>query len=131
MTFEAQHVGIAINRAADDVYAFASNPENLPIWAAGLSASIEYVNGNWIATSPMGRVVVTFAPQNPFGVLDHQVTLPSGATVDNPVRVVPNDDGSELVFTVYRRPGVTDQQFAEDAQAVARDLRALKTLLET
>ena len=34
-----------------------------------------------------------------FGVLDHEVTLPSGVTVLNPLRVVPDGDGCEVVFT--------------------------------
>ena len=42
----------------------------------------------------------------------------------------PNHDGSELVFTLYRRPNVLDQEFAEDAKAVENDLAKLKTLLE-
>jgi hypothetical protein len=47
------------------------------------------------------------------------------------MRVVPNDDGSELIFTVYQRPGMSDEVFAEDANAVTRDLERLKTLLES
>jgi hypothetical protein len=114
----------------DQVYQFASKPAHWPQWAAGLSGSIQNINGDWIAESPMGRVKVKFAAQNQYGVLDHEVTLPSGTTVYNPLRVFPNNDGSEVVFTLYRRPGVSDQQLAEDAQAVTRDLAMLKTLLE-
>jgi hypothetical protein len=46
------------------------------------------------------------------------------------MRVFPNNDGSELIFTLYRRPGVSDQAFAEDAKSVEKDLAKLKTLLE-
>jgi len=46
------------------------------------------------------------------------------------MRVFPNHDGSELVFTLYRRPDMSDQDFAEDAKAVEKDLAKLKTLLE-
>jgi hypothetical protein len=46
------------------------------------------------------------------------------------MRVFRNNEGSELVFTPYRRPDVSDQEFAEDAEAVERDLAKLKTLLE-
>jgi len=45
MTFKAKHISVSINRSADHVYEFASNPENLPKWAAGLSGSIQ--NGQW------------------------------------------------------------------------------------
>jgi hypothetical protein len=33
--------------------------------------------------------------------LDHDVTLPSGETLSNPMRVVPNGTGSEVVFTLF------------------------------
>jgi hypothetical protein len=40
----------------------------------------------------MGRVGFAFAERNEYGVLDHEVTLPSGEVLYNPMRVVP--DGS-------------------------------------
>jgi hypothetical protein len=130
MTFMAKHISVSINRAAAQVYEFASSSENLPKWAAGLSGSIKKVNEDRIAESSIGTVKVKFAERNQFGVLDHEVTLPSGVKVYNPMRIFPNNDGSELVFTLYRRPDMSDQDFAEDAKAVERDLTRLKDLLE-
>ena len=95
-------------------------------WAARVSG----LTGFMVAWSPLGKVKIRFADQNASGVLDHDVTLPSGVTVHNPMRVIPNDRGSEVVFTLFRRPGVSEAKFAEDARWVARDLRALKALLE-
>jgi hypothetical protein len=86
------------------------------------------VNEDWIAESPMGRVKVKFSEKNKVGVLDHDVTLLSGTKVYNPMRVFPNNDGSELVFTLYRRPDVSDQEFAKDAKSVEKDLARLKNL---
>jgi uncharacterized protein YndB with AHSA1/START domain len=130
MTFPAQHISVSIERPAQEVYDFASDPANLPKWASGLGGSIKKVGGDWVADSPMGQVKVKFADRNPFGVLDHAVTLPSGEVFDNPMRVVANEKGSEVTFTLYRRPGVTDPQLAADAATVLKDLRALKELLE-
>ena len=130
MTYESRHISVLINRPADQVYEFASNPENLPKWAAGLSGSIKNVDGDWIAESPMGSVKVKFADKNKFGVLDHDVTLPSGKKVYNPMRVFPNNDGSELIFTLYRRRGMSDQMFADDAKIVKKDLEKLKSLFD-
>jgi hypothetical protein len=79
----------------------------------------------------MGRISIRFSERNPHGVLDHDVTLPSGETIHNPMRVVPNATGSEVVFTIFRRAGVTEAQFEADARAVTRDLTALKALLES
>ena len=92
MVFESTHVSTTIERSADEVYAYASDPRNLSAWAAGLAErDARLVDGDWVIESPMGRVVVAFAPPNPYGVLDHDVTLPSGETVSNPVRVIPNE----------------------------------------
>jgi hypothetical protein len=128
---ESAHVAVSIDRPADDVYAFASDPRNLPRWAAGLARQeVELVDGAWVVESPMGRVTVQFVPSNPFGVLDHRVTLPTGETVDNPVRVIRNADGCDVVFTVRRRPGMSAEEFAADQEAVATDLATLRDLMQ-
>jgi hypothetical protein len=128
---QVAHVSIFIARPPADVYEFASDPRNLPHWAAGLARSEVTRDGDgWIADAPFGRVRLTFAPRNPFGVMDHDVTLASGETVHNPMRVVPNGDGSEFVFTLFRRPGMSDVELAGGRAAVERDLRTLKGLLE-
>lgn len=128
---DVRHISVAINRPQQDVYAFASRPENVPRWARGLATAIENVRGEWVAQSPMGPVKVRFAPTNAFGVLDHDVTLESGVSVHNPMRVVPREGGrSEVTFTLFRRPGVSDAEFDADASAVLRDLRTLKDILE-
>jgi hypothetical protein len=58
------------------------------------------------------------------------VTLPDGETVTNPLRVLSEGSGSEVVFTLRRQPGMTDEAFEADATAVRTDLEALKQLLE-
>lgn len=126
----AHFISVAIARAPAEVYAFAANPENLPKWAAGLSGSIKQDGGDWVADSPMGKVKVRFAEKNTLGVLDHEVTLPSGDKVYNPLRVQPNGTGSEVVFTLYRLPGVLPEDFQKDAGRVRQDLDRLKALLE-
>jgi len=112
------------------VYRYAVNPLHLPEWAAGLSGAIARVGGDWISESPMGKVKFRFVKKNDLGVLDHFVTLPSGVTIYHPMRVFPNHDGSEVVFTLFRQPGTTSQAYAKDARAIEADLRKLKSVLE-
>ncbi|MFF8381919.1 SRPBCC family protein [Streptomyces sp. NPDC015661] len=129
---ESRHLSIWIDRTAADVYAYASDPANLPAWAHGLGKSIEKIGDAWVAdSSPLGRVVVAFAPRNDLGVLDHDVTLPSGETVHNPVRVIADGPRSEVVFTLRRQPGTGDADFERDAATVTADLARLKELLES
>lgn len=129
-TYQVRHISVTINRPPREVYAFVSNPENLPKWATGLGGSIRKMDDEWIADSPMGRIKIRFAEQNTFGVLDHEVVLGSGVKIDNPMRVIANGEGSEIFFTLVRQPEVTDEKFAEDARWVEKDLRILKGLLE-
>jgi Polyketide cyclase / dehydrase and lipid transport len=131
MAPESRHVSERIDRPADEVYEYAVDPSNIPEWAPGLGSGVENVDGRWFVETSMGRVGVAFAERNAFGVLDHEVTLPSGEVVSNPMRVFADGDGSEVVFTVRRRPGMSDDDFAEDAAAVAADLARLKRILES
>jgi hypothetical protein len=127
----SKHISEFIDRPADEVYEWVSDPAHVPLWAAGLASSVEQVAGQWIAESPMGRIGLAFARRNEFGVLDHDVTLPSGEVVHNPMRVIPAEGaGCEMVFTLRRRPEMSDEDFARDADAVTADLATLKEVLE-
>jgi hypothetical protein len=131
VVYDTVHVATTIERPADDVYAFVTNPANLPQWAAGLaSGEVTQVGEQLVVDSPMGRVTVRFAPPNPFGIADHEVTLPSGEAVANPFRIIANGDGCDAVFTVRRRPGMSAAEHAADVDAVHADLARLRELLE-
>ena len=126
-----KHISVAINRSAQDVYTFAATPTNLTKWASGLSSGAAEDHGDVaVVDSPMGRIRVRFAPKNQFGILDHDVTLDSGETFHNPMRVVPNGDGSEVTFVLFRLANMTDGKFEEDAALVLKDLLKLKSLME-
>ena len=58
------------------------------------------------------------------------MTLPDGTTIRNPMRVVPNGESSEVSFTLFQLPGMSDEEFARDAGMVEADLRTLKRVLE-
>ncbi|GAB7070773.1 SRPBCC family protein [Mycobacterium hodleri] len=120
-TVDSLHVSQWVDADAAEVYAFAADPANLPRWAAGL------------ADPKLAAVEVEFAAPNEFGVLDHLVTLPSGERFFNPMRVIPaglDEPGCEVVFTLRRLSGVTDEEFDADAAAVATDLATLRSLVE-
>ncbi|WP_312362338.1 SRPBCC family protein [Ensifer sp.] len=129
-TLAARIIHISITRDWRDVYAFMARPENMPLWASGLSSGLTPDGADWIAPGPLGNARVRFAPDNALGVVDHLVTLENGLTVHNALRVVPNGDGAEVMFTLLRQPDMSDEQFAGDAEWVARDLATLKSILE-
>lgn len=130
MPSESKQISERIDRRAADVYEYASDPTNLLHWAPGLGNSVENVNGRWFVETPSGRVGFAFVERNKYGVLDHEVTLPSGDVIYNPMRVVPYGEGSEVIFSLRRLPDMSDEDFARDAGLVQADLTRLKQVLE-
>src|SRR5690625_1966817 len=130
-SFASRHLATVIDRPEREVYDYVSDPRNLPTWAAGLGGGdVQREVEQWSMTSPMGRVMISFVPENPYGVLDHSVTLPTGESTLNPMRVIPLDaDHCEVGFTL-RRGAMNAQEFEEDARAVEGDLAELKSILE-
>ena len=126
-----RHISIGISRPFEEVYAFLAEPANFPKWASGLGHSFRHLADlEWLAETLMGRTTVRFTEPNAFGVLDLSVIPDAGAAMHNPMRAFPNGHGTEVVFSLLQRPGMSERDFDRDAEWVARDLRALKRLLE-
>src|SRR5262245_56755562 len=127
---KSRTVSVFIKCPTSDVYGYVSDPRNLPNWAAGLCNSIRQEGEACIADGPMGEVKLRFAEGNLLGVLDHYVVLPNGDEWQNPLRVVPNESGAEVMFTLFQAAEMSDLQFVEDCATVENDLRTLKRILE-
>jgi hypothetical protein len=110
--------------------AIARDPLRLPEWAQGFASGIRRENDAWIAETEAGDVQVEFHTDVERGILDHDVTMPDGTVVSNSMRVLPNAKGSEVVFTLFEREGMTADAFEADAEAVAADLHRLRALCE-
>jgi hypothetical protein len=81
---KSQTISVQIDRTPAEVYAFASNPENLPKWVRSFCLSVKRSGGEWQMETPTGWVGIRFVSANEFGVLDHIVTLPDGQSILNP-----------------------------------------------
>jgi hypothetical protein len=129
-TVESRTITVHIDRPFDKVYEFLVDPANWNQWAHGLGRNIRHSQEGWVADSDGGVARVQFTPRNSFGVVDHTVIRPSGQRVYIPMRLIANGRGCELLFTLFREPGMSDAQFASDAGYVQRDLDGLARLLE-
>ena len=127
---ELRYLSVSIEREPEKVYAFTSDPANLPLWAAGLGLGIQRAGEHWEVRTQDGVVGLRFTPRNDYGVLDHTVILPDGTEVYVPMRVMPNGKGSEVMLGLFRQPDMDDATLARDAGMMQSDLQALKTLLE-
>ena len=127
---DARAISIAIACPYERAYAFAHVPENFASWAAGLSNGLRCVDGAWRGDTPAGEAIMRFSPRNDHGVLDHHVLLPGRPEIYIPLRMIANGAGTEVVFTLFRQPGMDDAAWEADEQLVRRDLETLRTLLE-
>lgn len=127
----SRHLSTIIRCSPERVYTFAANPDNLTKWASGLVQSKVIHDGELLyVESPEGRTTIRFVGRNDLGVVDHDVTLPSGVTTNNPFRVLAHPEGAEVVFTL-RQLELSDTEFDRDTAMVEADLRRLKELLES
>jgi len=122
-------ITVSIARPPRDVSDFVRNPENLTRWLTFITA-VRQVGDEWAMETAEGTMTIRFVDKNNLGVLDHRVRLPSGTEVLNPMRVISNGQGSEVLFTLFRLPEMTGDQFAKDAATVETDLATLKRVLE-
>ena len=130
-TFASSTLSVTIERPWTEVYAFASDPSNIPQWAAGLGKQFEPAGDEWRFLDAGGRPArLRFSAKNPFGVLDHDVFPDGQASVHVAMRVVPNGDGAEVTFLLLRPSGMSDIDYQRDAAAVMKDLTMLKDLME-
>lgn len=123
-------ISISIKKDLKTVYEFISNLENLPRWASSTFPSIKEINGEWLIDTPQGQNKVKLTERNNFGILDHYVELPFGVEVFIPMRVVKNNDGSEVMVTVFQTTEMTNEVYEKDLQTVNIDLNKLKALIE-
>ncbi len=130
MIFASRTLSVSIDCHPSKVYGFVSSPENLPKWATAFCKSVRKSNADWIVDTPQGPMKVRFVEKNGFGVLDHYVNPAPGVEVYVPMRVLPNGSGSEVIFTLFRLPDMSDEKYAEDVGLVEQDLRTLKKMLE-
>lgn len=120
---------VSIDRDWRELYEAIWRPEVFPRWASGLAESHLRADGDhWLADGPDGPVRIRFTPHNDFGVMDHHVDTGTGDIVHVPMRVVANGRGSEVMVTLYRQPGMSDERFAADARWINRDLARLRSV---
>jgi hypothetical protein len=125
---EVVHTSILAPR--ERVIAFLSDMNNWKTWAPWVRAVSKSSARDWMLDTEAGPMKVRFVEQNSLGVLDHEVTLASGVTVLNSMRVLANGSGSELVMVVFQSPAASTDEFERDVQAVRDDLARIKKVAE-
>lgn len=129
--FRSQTISVQIAVPSQEVYDFIAEPRNLPKWASNLGTLFVQVGErDWATDTPDGRLIFRYAKRNPYGILDHAVFREGETPFTTPMRVFGNAEGTEITYTLYQRPEMSDAAFASEAEWVQADFLALKSFLE-
>jgi hypothetical protein len=130
-TLETHTVTVAIDAPLATVAADLADPTTHHQWATEFFAGPVRPGegGEFIAPVPMlgGEVRHRIDADVERGILDLYFA-PQGAAYGPPipVRLVPNADGVDVLWTLARFPGVSDQAWQQGLASMARELDALK-----
>ena len=112
-----------------------ADPGNHPLWATEFFAGPgEFVGaGIWRMKVPAmgGDVQMKVDSDIEAGIVDLYLA-PAGRDFDAalPVRVIPNGVGADVLFTLARMPGQTEEAFEQGVESMERELDQLKSRLE-
>lgn len=121
---------ITINTAPKAVFDVVANPENLPKWAVVFCRGLRREGSRWIVTTPEGDMPIRYESDAKTGVIDMHVTVSPG--VESPAfsRVLANGEGAEYLFTFFQPPGLADEDFRSQTEALKKELGVLRRFLE-
>ena len=121
---------ITIEAPPSKVLAFVGDGANLPRWAIGFAKAVASDGDGWLVTTGQGQVPTTIVADAQAGTVDFHMDMGSTGKAVAYSRVLPNETGSEFVFTQFQGAGVHDEVFEQLVAAVGHELGALKALME-
>ncbi len=123
-----QTTAISIDAPFDAVWAFISDPRQLPRWAPGFATEIRPDGEHWIVSNAGGDQPVRIRVDPGVGTVDF---LAPAAEVGAYSRLVANGAGCEYLFTVFLPPDATPQQEDEQRAIIVGELEAVRAICET
>ncbi len=121
---------ISINSPADKAFALVADPSHLPRWAIGFAKAIAPDGDAWLVTTGQGQMPLRCVTDERLGVIDFHMSVAEGVEAVAHSRVLRRGDDAEYVFTQFQAPGMPDNVFDGQVQALGHELVALKALLE-
>jgi len=130
-TFETTTVTVTIDAPLETISADLADPSSHLSWATEFfsDSAVDKGDGTWLMNVPRmgGPASLRIDGDTTQGVIDMYLA-PEGTPFGPPlpIRVIPNGDGSDVLFTLARFPGQSDQDWTEGLQSMKRELQNLK-----
>lgn len=87
-------------------------------------------DGWWSFNGPHGLSKLKFHENKSLGILDHQY-VDEESSWNVPMRVVSNGDFSEVVITLNKPNGISDEQFDQRMHELGEMVHVMKNILES
>jgi hypothetical protein len=119
---ETRSVSIATTPAA--VHGYLADARNLPEWAPSFAAAVRPCGGDWVVTQGDAEIDVTILADRDRGTVDIVAAADHARGVF--LRVLPNGQGSELLFTLLLAPDTPEHQIDAQMATVDNELAAVR-----
>lgn len=131
-TFDMQSVGV--DRPAGAVFDFVADPANLPRWTSAFSRA-DATSADLVTPNGAVPIRLDTIANEAAGTVDWKMTFPDGAVGMAFSSVTPDDMKTCIYSFVLMAPPVPlemlEGALGEQMATLAKELKALKTLLET
>ena len=106
----------------DEVFAFLSKVDNLPLWATDFARELRYDHGRAKVVNGLGEFYFTLDADPATGVIDMYAGPREEEMALFPTRVVAlGPTKSAYSFTMFKAPGMTDELFESQYQSLQRE----------
>ncbi len=115
-------VTAVLDAPREEVFAFLSNVDNLPLWATDFARELKYEDGKAKVVNGLGEFFFTIHADGATGVIDmyagpneeEMALFPSRVVALGPTR-------SAYSFTMFKAPGMPDELFESQHQSLQRE----------
>jgi hypothetical protein len=115
-------VTAVLDAPREDVFAFLSNVDNLPLWATDFARELKYEDGQAKVVNGLGEFYFTIDSDPATGVIDMRAGPSENEMALFPTRVVAlGPTRSAYSFTMFKAPGMPDALFESQYQSLQRE----------
>ena len=113
----SQTVTAVLDAPRDEVFAFLSDVDNLPLWATEFARELRHDGDRTVVVNGLGEFIFSIEADDETGVIDMYA---DGALF--PTRVGPLDaDRSAYTFTMFKSPDAPDELFDSQFRSLLRE----------
>jgi hypothetical protein len=115
-------VTAVLDAPAEDVFAFLSEVDNLPLWATDFARELKYVDGEAKVVNGLGEFLFRIDADLATGVIDMYAGPSESELAIFPTRVVRLAPArSAYSFTMFKAPSMPDELFESQYRSLQRE----------